>query len=117
MLKTPALEAEYAHDDRSPLQLYDCLIPKLREHRMLQIRPEYASTNLINDLKMQKEVFELELKVMKNRGLIPKLRGKIEHYKIRLDQLKHEASEIKSVTQAVQLDHRLDAENIIENYE
>ena len=117
MLKTPALEAEYAHDDRSPLQLYDCLIPKLREHRMLQIRPEYASTNLINDLKMQKEVFELELKVMKNRGLIPKLRGKIEHYKIRLDQMKHEASEIKSVTKAVQLDHRLDAENIIENYE
>lgn len=33
MLKTPVLEVEFAHDDRSPLSLYDCLIPKLREHR------------------------------------------------------------------------------------
>lgn len=39
-LKTPVLEAEYAMDDRTALNLYDCLIPKLREHRKLEIRPD-----------------------------------------------------------------------------
>ena len=36
-LTTPALEAEYAHDERTALNLYDCLIPRLREHRRLRI--------------------------------------------------------------------------------
>ena len=27
MMKSPAMEAEYAHDDRTALSLYDCLIP------------------------------------------------------------------------------------------
>ena len=38
-LKSPVMEAEYAMDDRTALSLYDCLIPKLREHRKLKIRP------------------------------------------------------------------------------
>ena len=36
-LKTPVLEAENAIDDRSPLGLYDCLIPKLKEHRRFKL--------------------------------------------------------------------------------
>ena len=39
-IRSPVMEAEFAHDDSNPLQLYDCLIPKLREHRELRIRPE-----------------------------------------------------------------------------
>ena len=36
-LKTPVLEAENAIDDRTPLSLYDCLIPKLKEHRRFKL--------------------------------------------------------------------------------
>ena len=32
-MRTPVMEAEYSHDDRTALSLYDCLIPRLREHR------------------------------------------------------------------------------------
>ena len=35
--KTPVMEAEYAMDDRTPLNFYDCLVPKLREHRRFRI--------------------------------------------------------------------------------
>ena len=35
--KTPVMEAEYAMDDRTALSLYDCLVPKLREHRRFRI--------------------------------------------------------------------------------
>ena len=28
--KTPVFEAEYALDERTPLSLYDCLVPKLK---------------------------------------------------------------------------------------
>ena len=44
---SPAVEAEFAHDERSPLCLYDCVIPRLREHRRLQIRPELQRANLV----------------------------------------------------------------------
>ena len=39
-LKTPVMEAEFAHDERSALSLYDCLIPRIREHRRLKIQPD-----------------------------------------------------------------------------
>ena len=48
------MEAEFAHDDRSPLSLYDCLIPQLREHRKFHIRPElYTHVNLIDDIRVR----------------------------------------------------------------
>ena len=50
-LTSPVLEAEYAHDERSPLNLYDCLIPRLREHRRLRIQPEFQKAELVRDLK------------------------------------------------------------------
>ena len=36
-LKTPVCEAEHALEDRSPLDLYNCLIPKLKEHRRFKV--------------------------------------------------------------------------------
>ena len=36
-LKTPVMEAELAFDESSALSLYDCLIPKIKEHRMFHI--------------------------------------------------------------------------------
>ena len=35
--KTPVMEAEYAIDDRTALDFYDCLIPKLKENRRFRI--------------------------------------------------------------------------------
>ena len=51
MMKSPALEAEYAHDDRTSLGLYDCLVPRLREHRKLKIRAGYKMDDIIADIK------------------------------------------------------------------
>ena len=36
-MKTPVCEAENAIDDRSPLGLYDCLIPKLKEQHVFRV--------------------------------------------------------------------------------
>ena len=35
--KTPVMEAEHAIDDTNPLSNFDCLIPKLKEHRRFKL--------------------------------------------------------------------------------
>ena len=49
-IETPAFEGEYAIDDRTSLSLFDCLIPKLKEHRRFKIKPDDAFS--INDFKL-----------------------------------------------------------------
>ena len=53
---TPALEAEYAHDERTALTLYDSLIPRLREYRRLKLQPEIHKKDLVQDLKTQERI-------------------------------------------------------------
>ena len=36
-MRSPTHEAEFALDERTPLSLYDCLTPKLKEHRRFKI--------------------------------------------------------------------------------
>ena len=60
MLKSPVMEAEYAHDERTPLSLYDCLIPTLREHRMLHLRPRSNQFQIEEDFRARIEVIKLE---------------------------------------------------------
>ena len=57
-LKTPVMEAEHAIDDRTPLSLYDCLIPKLKEHRRFKIVKD--SKFSIADFNAQLKARELE---------------------------------------------------------
>lgn len=38
--KTPVMDAEYAIDDRTPLSLYDCLVPKIKENRRFRIQKD-----------------------------------------------------------------------------
>ena len=45
------MEAEYAMDDRTALNLYDCLIPKLRENRRFLVKKNAALS--IADFKAQ----------------------------------------------------------------
>lgn len=62
-MMSPALEAEFAHDERSPLGLYDCVIPRLREYRRLQIRPELYFSQVLQDLKTQERIRATELRL------------------------------------------------------
>lgn len=50
-IKTPVMEAEHAMDDRTPLALYDCLVPKIKEHRRFRITKD--SEFSIADFKSQ----------------------------------------------------------------
>ena len=57
-------EAEYAFDERTPLQLYDSLIPKLREYQKYRVLDgsTYIAA-LIENHKYKKEALDAELKL------------------------------------------------------
>ena len=57
-LKTPICEAENALDERSPLDLYNCLIPKLKEHRRYKVTKD--SQFSIVDFNAQMKARDLE---------------------------------------------------------
>ena len=38
--KTPVMEAEHAIDDTNPLSAFECLIPKLKEHRRFKLQKD-----------------------------------------------------------------------------
>ena len=67
--KTPVMEAEYAMDNRTALDFYDCLVPKLREHRRFRILKDADFS--IADFKEQVRVKNLELMLEKKK--LPKL--------------------------------------------
>ena len=54
-MKTPVMEAEFAIDERSPLSLYDNLIPTLREHRKFKINLQDEFS--IEDFMAQKATY------------------------------------------------------------
>ena len=55
------MEAEYALDDRSPLELFNCLVPKLYEHRRFSLKKDEKFS--IADFKSQQAVFKLQLQI------------------------------------------------------
>ena len=57
-MKTPVMEAEFAIDDQSALSFYECLMPKLREHRKFCIKKDDKFS--IDDFKAQYKVRQLE---------------------------------------------------------
>ena len=64
-LKTPVLEAENAIDDRTPLSLYDCLIPKLKEHRRFKLTKD--SEFSIADFNAQLKARQIEQNLEKKQ--------------------------------------------------
>ena len=40
--KTPVMQAEYAIDETNPLSAFECLIPKLKEHRRFKLKKDDA---------------------------------------------------------------------------
>ena len=39
-MKTPVMEAEHVLDERNKFHFFDCLIPKLKEHRRFKLLPD-----------------------------------------------------------------------------
>ena len=60
-LKTPCMQAEHAIDDGSALSLYDCLIPKIREHRRFKVFKD--SPYSVEDFRAQLTVRKLEAEI------------------------------------------------------
>ena len=56
--KTPVMQAEHAIDDTNLLSTFDCLIPKLKEHRRFKLLKDTEFS--IADVKAQQRVKQLE---------------------------------------------------------
>ena len=82
--KTPVMQAEHAMDDEHPaLKLYDCLIPKLREHRRFRIikDDQFSMKDFIVQHKLRTLERELEKRELpKVQEEIKALRQKVEAY-------------------------------------
>ena len=62
--KSPINEAEFSFDDRTPLQLYDCLIPRLKEHRAYKFESRDIILNVLNDNQAKARVLAIEREMM-----------------------------------------------------
>ena len=99
MLQSSALEAEYALDERSPLTLYDCLVPKLYEHRQLTTAHQSSKgldlnhCRAIADKSQQKSWCILTLE---------KTKRKKQELKSKVFQLKRENDIIKWLTRVTE---------------
>ena len=56
--KTPVMQAEHAIDNRTPLNLYDCLVPKIKEHRRFRIQKDKIFS--IQDFKEKLKLEQLK---------------------------------------------------------
>lgn len=93
-MKSPVMEAEYAHDDTTALSMYDCLIPKLREWRKFRIRPEIKYREmLVPDMKAHQRVLELQFELQEK--LLPGLQADNKELKEKVEELEHEAVMVK----------------------
>ena len=67
--RTPVMEAEHAMNDRTGLDLYDCLIPKIKEHRRFKLLPDAKFS--VADFNAQLKVRQYEAELEKKR--LPRL--------------------------------------------
>ena len=90
-LKGPVMEAEFAIDERTPLSLYDGLLPQLIENRRFAIKKDEQFS--IRDFTAQQQVLTMQWKVSQSR--VPGLEN--ENYKLKgqLRASQHELSSIK----------------------
>ena len=90
-MKTPCMEAEHVLDDRNAFNFYDCLIPKLKEHRRFKLLPDNEFS--LADFKCQQKVRQLEWDLEKKQ--LPKLKEECETLRDRCAQLENEAEVIQ----------------------
>lgn len=115
-VRSPAIEAEYAHDERTALGLYDCLIPNLRDYRKRKVTASYfTSSDIIDDIKARQRVLELELKLETKRSA--PIAAECRNLVYKVDKLERENSIINWIVRAAEHDFNLKAEQITDNYE
>ena len=68
--KIPVFEAEFGLSETTPLRLYDCLVPRIKEHR--QHYYDIRSDSKMEDLKLKLEIRKLEQEMQATE--LPKLR-------------------------------------------
>ena len=54
-LRNPIYEAEYALEEDNPLALFDCLVPKLKEHRVRSHAPQTLE-ELAKELRLRQQL-------------------------------------------------------------
>ena len=72
--KSPTMEAEHVLDDRNALSFYDCLIPKIKEHRRFRVKKEDKFS--IDDFNTRLKLKRIEAELEHNN--LPKLREENE---------------------------------------
>lgn len=61
--KSHVNEAEYAIDDRTALSLFDCIVPRLREHTIFKIRPTISIEMKDMEVNEKVEMMNLDMEV------------------------------------------------------
>ena len=85
-LKSPCMQAEHVIDDASALSLYDCLIPKIREHRRLKVFRD--SPYSVEDFRAQLKVRQLEAEIQQSQ--LPEKVKECELLKEKIAQMQSE---------------------------
>ena len=108
--KTPVMEAEFAMDDRTSLNLFDCLVPKLREHRRFRIQKDAVFS--IADFKEQVRVKTLQARLEKQE--MPKLKAENATMAARIEQLESELYIVKWYMDV--MEEGVDTKEIVQKY-
>ena len=59
--KFPVFDAEFGLSETTPLRLYDCLVPRIREHKKNHI--DIRGSVKVEDVYARMELKELQLKI------------------------------------------------------
>lgn len=108
--KTPVMEAEYAIDDRSPLNLYNCLVPKLKELRRFKLGADEKFS--IEDFRAQQAVLAMRMELEKEQ--LPKLQDEYRLVCARNAMLENELQIVKWYLHVVE--DNVDTKEIVKEY-
>ena len=109
-LKTPCMQAEHVIGDASALSLYDCLVPKLREHRRFKVLKDQPFS--IDDFKAQLKVRQLEAEIQQSQ--LPDKINECELLKEKIAQMENEEDLVKWYINV--MENGVNAKNVIYQY-
>lgn len=108
--KTPVMQAEHVIDDRTALNFYDCLVPKIKEHRRFKLQRDAKFS--LADFKSQYKVRQLDIELEKLRQ--PKLEEKC---RLQAEMIKEYESEVAIVKWYMEvMEHGVDTKDVCEKY-
>ena len=108
--KSPVFEAEYAIEPRTPLRLYDCLVPTLKEHRRFTLKKFEKFS--VEDMVAKKTAQQLDWQLAQMRQ--PALIKENDMLKGRVATLENECSVVKWYLEA--MEGGLDTHLVVKEY-